>query len=545
MSTKISYFQLLTIAITSAWIAWLGFPPMPTTALMFVAFVPLLFVNEQAITRNFSPAKHFLLLCSFFATFNILTTWWVVNSTPAGVIAFILNSLLMYLPFFAFNFVYKKTKYNTLAYTALPAFWLVFEYGHHQWELAWPWLTLGNAFAQKPHWIQWYEYTGTSGGTLWVWIANLLLFKALQKYLNHNAQNSSYKNILYTLLASLAIILLPIAASWQMYNHYAPKGTPIEAVAIQPNIDPWNEKFDEGTEDAQMQKFLELCEKTLTPNTQLVVFPETALPSFVWINDLNTHFRVNQFRTFLRQKYPQTTLLTGVTLLQKYNKPNATSTSRNFKNDPTYSYDIFNSAILIDSSLHTPFYHKSKLVPGSERMPYPQLFKFLEPLALNFGGMVGSHATQSTRTALCTPPTTKPSICAAAVICYESIFSEYVTNYITEGNANLICIITNDGWWGNTDGYKQHLRFASLRAIENRRSIVRAANTGISCFVNQRGDLQQTTTWWQPAAIRQTIFLNEEVTFYARYKDYISKIAFVVSLFSLCYAFFYAKKNKT
>ena len=116
----------------------------------------------------------------------------------------------------------------------------------------------------------------------------------------------------------------------------------------------------------------------------------------------------------------------------------------------------------------------------------------------------------------------------APVICYESIFGEYVTGYVQKG-AELIFIITNDGWWKNTPGYKQHMSFARLRAIETRRSIARSANTGISCFINQRGDVSQPTGWWVDAAIKGTINANDEITFYVKYGDYIARISLFVS----------------
>jgi len=122
-------------------------------------------------------------------------------------------------------------------------------------------------------------------------------------------------------------------------------------------------------------------------------------------------------------------------------------------------------------------------------MPYAKYLKFIQKLTLRLGGTFRSHAIQEKRSVLCAA---NDSICIAPVICYESIFGEFVTDYIKLG-AQYIFIITNDGWWGNTPGYRQHNSFAALRAIENRRSIARSANTGISSFVNQRGEISQAT----------------------------------------------------
>jgi apolipoprotein N-acyltransferase len=118
----------------------------------------------------------------------------------------------------------------------------------------------------------------------------------------------------------------------------------------------------------------------------------------------------------------------------------------------------------------------------------------------------------------------------APVICYESIYGDYVTKYVQNG-AEAIFIVTNDGWWSNSAGHIQHVQYASLRAIETRRDIARSANTGISCFVNRRGDILQATQYWEPAVISQPIQLNSEQTMFVRYGDYIGRVAGFLSIF--------------
>jgi apolipoprotein N-acyltransferase len=105
-----------------------------------------------------------------------------------------------------------------------------------------------------------------------------------------------------------------------------------------------------------------------------------------------------------------------------------------------------------------------------------------------------------------------------------------MTQYIRKG-ANLIFVITNDGWWGNTPGHRQHFTFSKMRAIETRRSVARSANTGISAFIDQRGDVYQATEYWVPAVIRQTINANDEITFYVKYGDYIARLSAFVAVF--------------
>ena len=143
--------------------------------------------------------------------------------------------------------------------------------------------------------------------------------------------------------------------------------------------------------------------------------------------------------------------------------------------DTTY-YEAYNAAIQFENGVDSfQLYKKSIFVPGAEFMPFRSVFWFLKPFVDKLGGTMACYGDQEERT----PFTSKKGISVAPAICYESVFGEYMTGYIRNG-AQAIFIMTNDGWWDNTAGHKQHLKFASLRAIETRRSIARAANTGIS-----------------------------------------------------------------
>ena len=131
----------------------------------------------------------------------------------------------------------------------------------------------------------------------------------------------------------------------------------------------------------------------------------------------------------------------------------------------------------------------------------------------------------------------------APVVCYESVYGEWVTEQCRKG-AEAIFVITNDGWWGDTPGYKQHMSFSRLRAIENRRWVVRSANTGISCFINQRGDVVSSTKWWVPASLKKTIRLNSEQTFYTMYGNVLGRSLGFVSVLLLLFTFVKRFKKK-
>ena len=421
-----------------------------------------------------------------------------------------------------------------------PIFWLAFEFFHHRWDLTWPWLTLGNAFAKNHTWIQWYEYTGVPGGSLWVLALNLLFFDLL---------NGKTKNA----FVIATTILIPIIISFILYYSYDEKENKVNVVCVQPNIDPFSEKFNSMNFEEQLNKMLALAKQKTDSTTDYLVFPETALTEEIWENDLKQTSSIYILKEFLKQ-YPKLKIISGASTWHLYEEGDKLSaTAHKFKKSasadpssvgqPGY-YDAFNTALQIDNSDSIQIYHKSKLVPGVERMPYPKVFGFLENLAIDLGGMSGSLGTQDERTVFRAPSNSPEGgeksnssesplrgvggLGVAPVVCYESIYGEYVGEYVNNG-ATLIFIITNDGWWRDTPGYKQHLLYGRLRAIETRRSITRSANTGISCFINERGDFSQETQWWKPSVIQANINSNTEKTFYTKFGDFIGRICFYVS----------------
>jgi apolipoprotein N-acyltransferase len=183
------------------------------------------------------------------------------------------------------------------------------------------------------------------------------------------------------------------------------------------------------------------------------------------------------------------------------------------------------------------YYHKTKLVSGVEKMPFEKQLRFLEKWIINLGGISGTLGTQQDTLVF-----SKNGTNFAVPICYESGYGEYMSGFIRKG-AVAIFIITNDGWWKNTPGYKQHLSYSRLRAIEFRRGIARSGNTGISCFINQRGDIVKQTKWWTQTSISGTVNRNDKITFYAKHGNYMARIS--VILFALMLVIFLVEVLKS
>lgn len=529
------YLPLLSVL--GAFLLWLGWPVMPLPIFLFVGFVPLFLIERIIHHQSYTkPAGTFFKYAYLlFVLWNGFTTYWVSYSTLAGGIAAVVcNALLMCIP--ALAFFYTKRRFGPkIGYPAFVIYWLAFEYFHLGWDLTWPWLTLGNGFASRPEWVQWYEYTGFLGGSVWLVVVNILFFKALFD----NPENNRKK-----LIAPILLILIPIAISYGIYFSYEEKGEAAEVVVVQPNIDPYKEKFRDNENfiplDQQLARLLELSESKITPKTKLVVWPETAIGENFQEDQLNTYPEISTLKQFVAQ-HPGMDLLTGINSYQLY--PTAKTVSARYREDLGY-YDVFNTGLYLTNDGRTELYHKSKLVPGVEKLPYPAFFKFLGPLAIDLGGMVGTHGTQETRTVFF--HSQQKNIAAAPVICYESIYGGYVSEYVKNG-ASLICVITNDGWWSDSPGYKQHLQYATLRAIENRRCVARAANTGISGFINQRGDFMQKSDWWKQASLRENVKLNTNLTLYSRTGELIGPtaqwLAVLLILATIIHRFFFRTRS--
>jgi apolipoprotein N-acyltransferase len=420
------------------------------------------------------------------------------------------------------------TKRN-ISLALLVCLWIGYEYLHQTWDLKFPWMTLGNGFAVSHQWVQWYEYTGVYGGTLWIWLSNIFIFLI---YIGlREAQPAAAR--LRQISIWVAIMILPLSFSLYRYYTYVENADPANIVVVQPNIDPYA-KISSVPPMEQLNSLVHLSDSIGQANTEFFIWPETAIYDEMPIDEdkirHNAYFlHVQDFLT----KFKNGNVLTGVETTKLYNTDLTPSASRLPGSDQYY--DVFNAAVNIENSAEVQFYHKSKLVPGAESMPFGNALSFLKPVFEHLGGATGSYGSQKEPTVFYS----QSGIGAAPVICYESIWGGYVASYVKKG-AQFIAIITNDGWWENTSGKDQHLDYAKLRAIETRRWVCRSANTGISAFINQRGDIVKQSGWWVKTALKQDINLNSDLTFYVRFGDYIPVIGSLIAL--LCILFLLYKQ---
>ena len=523
--------KYIFLSLISALLLSISWPTYGIPFFIFFAFVPLLLM-EQEISKFSKIHKKgwavFGLTYLAFFIWNVVTTGWLYhaknpdgnNSLLAVAIPVIVNSLLMSLVFQLYYW-YKKVRGTYFGLVFFVAIWLSFERFHLNWEFTWPWLNLGNAFSEYPQLIQWYDTIGATGGSFWILLINVFAFYTLRIWQAGRIRKDLVKNI--SILT--AIIVLPLLISIYKYNSYQEKPVgEVTTLLLQPKLDPYTEKYSKDSLQI-LGELLSLAEENSKTKVDFFIAPETAFPGNGSLseNGFNKSTSIAIAKEFLG-KHPQSIFLTGAST-HKFLFDEADTEDYSTEIQEGVWVNSYNSALQIIPNQNVEVYHKAKLVPGVEIFPY---IRYLKPILgdamLDFGGANSSLGIDKERKVF-SNRFNKAKM--APIICYESIYGEYVTDYVKNG-ANLLAIMTNDSWWDNTEGHKQLLSYARLRAIETRREIVRAANSGISAHINARGDILQDTFYDDRTALLVKANLLEEKSIYTKIGDLISRIAIFV-----------------
>ena len=554
-------FRRFFFCVLSAALLFISWPPISSfTWCIFIAFVPLLLVELDASNSKISQKQFFGYSYLTFFIFNLLTTYWIKHAHFGGaVFAIICNTLFMALVFSLYSKIKHNTKSNNTVFI-LPILWLGFEYLHLNWDLSWPWLTLGNVFATQTDWVQWYSYTGILGGTLWVLLVNLSVLNIFKKM---HLNGFRLKSVLSTCI----LLLFPLLISYYTFSQYVHSldtnydaKDSLNVLVVQPNIDPYKDKFSSSQID-QTNNMLNLISPYVTEKIDFIILPETFLIQPIWehqfFNNLDIKHLFNLINNNVFQiplngenntLYPLNILVGATTLGFSQNS----STSKPLGNHKHQFYQVYNTALHLSNNelegdnvkyqsqgLKINTYHKSKLVPGAEKMPFQDLlFPILGNQILKIGNStsLGNFSSQDSvslfnATTILLDSISNPlQYSIAPIICYESIYGNYVREFVQKG-AQAIFIITNDGWWKQTSGYKQHSMYAKLRAIETRRYIARSANTGISSIINPLGKIEYKIDWDTRDVISASILLNNDKTFYTKHGDFLGRVASLLSIF--------------
>ena len=511
-----------------------------TGILALFGLIPLLCMER--IATILEKKRVWIYHYSAFVLWNAITTFWVCNATVGGgLFAIFANSLQMSVVFGLFRWSKKKFR-GALPYIFLAVTWIAWERFYFDAEISWPWLVLGNSFARTIWAVQWYEITGTLGGSLWIWACNLGLFGFMTYVSDGRWWNLNPKAKTAAVTGYITILIAPFIVSaliGREYRNAMESPQTLETVIIQPNIDPYN-KFQALTQEQQNAIFLSQAAKELscrkndtTASPLLLLAPETFTGDIV-VGQYDRSRTWRRFTSFLKD-YPDVNLLFGASsydYISSAMKPSHTAR----KIGEGLWVESHNSALMTDWSGRTEIFHKSKLVVAVEHTPYPAIFCRIDDL---LGGVMGRCIGQDEVSLLTVHDADGQSIPVGCAVCYESVYGEYYTDYVRKG-ARAMTIITNDAWWGDTPGYRQHLSYARLRAIETRRAIARCANTGISAIISPSGEIVSETEWWTPAVLKGSIPLRDDITFFVSHGDITGRVCtflFILLLLALIVRF--------
>lgn len=516
-------------------IAW---PTYGIPFFIFFSLVPLLMAEHNISLFSDIKRKGWAVFGLSFITFliwNIITTGWLYGAkNPDGnhailavVIPVIANSLLYSFVFLAYHY-YKRKEGTYWGFAFLIAIWMSFEKFHLEWEFTWPWLNLGNAFADYPKFIQWYDTTGATGGSLWILMVNIFIFYTIRTWEAGRKIKALYQNI----AISFGIIILPMVTSFYKYYQFNEKPIgEVNVLLLQPNLDPYTEKYNKS-QATITDELLTLAEENGSKDIDFYIAPETAIPGQGSIEEttINDNQIIKKIQSFL-QNHPKSIFITGAST-HRYFYTDEQPTKNAYPVNPNTWAESYNTALELNSDGEIEIYHKAKLVPGVEIFPYINTLKpILGDAMFNFGGTNASLGIDEERKTF-TNFYNKGK--AAPIICYESVYGEFVTDYLKSGS-NFLTIVTNDSWWGVSEGHRQLLAYAKLRAIETRREIARAANSGISAHIDARGEIVEDTLYGDQTALFSKIKLYNGLSTYSKTGDLLSRICILVLGFLLFY----------
>ena len=530
--------KYILLSLFSGVLLSISWPTYGIPFFIFFALVPLLII-EHDITK-FSKIKKkgraiFWLNFLAFMIWNIVTTGWLYGAkNPDGshallavVFPVLFNSFLYSFIFQCYHW-YKNAQGTYFGLVFFVAIWMVFEKLLMTWEFTWPWLNLGNAFADYPKIIQWYDTLGSTGGSFWILLINVYAFYTLRIW-----EAGRKKKSLIINTAVLAIFIgIPMLISIAKYNNFSQKPIgSVNVLMLQPDLNPYGEKYSKDSLTI-LNDLLTLAENNSKGQIDYYIGPETSLPGFGSISEtgFEQNTLLNKIKEFL-SKHPKSAFATGISSHRFYPNPKDKTATSYQTSDGTF-VDSYNSAVQVIPNQKVEVYHKGKLVPGVEMFPYINVLRpILGNAMINLGGTTASLAIDPERKVF-TNPFNKGKL--APIICYESIYGEYVTDYVKKG-ANFLAIMTNDSWWGVTQGHEQLMAYARMRAIETRREIARAANSGISAHIDVRGEIVADTFYGDETALFGKIQLYDGITFYTKAGDILTRLCIFVFGFLLFY----------
>lgn len=511
----------------------LGISALPSNIyhLSFIAFIPLLLASDYALAYKKPLLTFALQLLIALVIFYLWAGYWILQTANLGF----LLGLALVLPFLVLvPYILFKRKGNKKSALYFIAVWLTVEMIQSYFQLGSPFYNLGNNLGANPKLIQWYEFTGAAGGTLWILVVNILVY-SLIKTLNKERKKWIKKGALL-----LAALIIPVIISIAIFYSHEERGPSVETLVVHPSTDNSDVKYRVNIYEL-MDIYLDIILPELTESTEYVVLPETAITNAGWVKDFNRNLVFNHFYKHT-DSFPNLKLITGAVAYEEI--PNVEKI-RNYKKIPGIRYSenyktwyyTYNAALQLENNRPPQMRVKEGLVPFQEYAPYPLIMPRLSPVGIDF--------QFSRRDVNRDVFTSANSRITAAIVCYEVVFSKLFYNAARNG-AQAFFVILNEGWYDSKKVPKQFLQLSAIRAVENRRSIAHSSNMGISAFINQRGEVIDRTDSKSADFLKGELRMNRKITFAARMGNYIEKLALLVTISLMVYGVFpFFKKQIT
>lgn len=509
----------------------LSFPPIPLFPLLFAAFIPYFKVLEKR--SSLASINRFTYFTIFI--YNFITLYWVGSWQPdtdpflmiAGVALLFFNPCVFLIPSSLYYLAYKKFGRKAALYL-FPLFWVLVEYLYSISDFRFPWLTLGHSLPYFHSFIQIADIVGSFGLGIIVIYINIYFYET---YKNFVSQNKFIKHFSFGLI----LLIIPIIYGVIKINQPDEVKSSVKVGVIQPNLNPWK-KWEAGNLTEQLNLYLSMSEKEVKNGAKLLIWPETALP--VYLLGGGYERLVERINSFCDTN--DVYLMTGMPYATFYfDSTKAPEEAKKTKSGNYYT--SYNSIIVFEpGSKEVPMYGKVKLVPFGEKVPLVDYIPFLGDLIKWNVGI--SSWNEGTEQKVFNIKTEDGNHKIAGVVCIESIYPRFVAGFVENG-AELIAVVTNDSWYGNSSGPYQHKEMSVLRAIENRRSVVRSANGGISCVIDKKGNTLIDTPMFTRTSFAYDVELNSGETIYTRTAYVLPVISLIVSLF-IMFAFTFEKIKK-
>jgi len=525
----------LLLGFLSGIMIGISYPPIPLPYLVLVAFVPYFIVLERR--EELAAINRFTYFTMF--VYNLITLYWVggwqPNSDPflmiAGTTLLFFNPLVFLIPSTLY-YLTKKYINKNLALFLFPLFWITFEFAYSLTDFKFPWLTLGNSLSYFTNYIQIADIIGVYGLSLLILYSNIFVYQykrdlTIQKRANKKA-----------LIAFGLIIIIPLIYGNVKTVSYKSQYSSVKVGLIQPNIDP-NDKWSDGNLNKKIDPYFELSEKAIRDGAEIIIWPETALPVYLLAGGYPSE--VNRIYEFVDSN--KTPILTGMPdATYYYNVDKAPDDAKPLRNGKLM-YTTYNSILLFNPyDRNIQKYGKMKLVPFGEKVPLVDALPFLgDWIKWNVG--ISSWNTGRDTTLFRVKVKDKAEVKVGGIICIESIYPIFTTAFVRKG-AEFIAVVTNDSWYGDTSEPYQHKEISVIRAVENKRSVVRAANGGISCLINPLGQTIAKTAMYERTYLVVDVPLEHEMSFYTKYPLIIPLAASVVSVVIILLGFVGKMKEK-